>query len=491
MKKKRLPSFFEVEPTLHEEEIKELAQFARSPRLRTGKKAIQLLELLPKVPKSRRNTEQKINWLIGKLYPKDADDRRFRRAAKQAEEVFWNFLAYRKLEEQNDTRYLLILEELLERQLPKQFKLIADKLSRILEHSSGDNALRWHRAYCKEDLMRKQQMRNRQVEAYELNRALEQLDHYYLLEKLKYAIHYLQLGNVRRDTQLPEALREKLEFLHTQHQAIIAANPVLSAFSATYSLFLEGETEVSVPAVLRQLEQNKNLVPKEELHELYNLLANFLIHKINTSKLPYNELKATYQDYFRLNLILLREGLLLEGEHIPYKRFQNVVASALNTGQADDIKWAESFLDNNLHLVLPEDREPLEHFCRGAICFYNGAYEQCLQLLRKVPFNNRFYYCDIKSLEIRVQYEQPQAHTDYFAEINNAVRVLRKDRSVSIAHQKAYLNFFSCLKQLMQLRELDRPDKEKLAQLKCTVEETKHLAQKKWLLEKVFELEQQ
>lgn len=484
MKKK--PPFFEIEQALSDEEREYLALFAQFPFLKTGKKAAELLVLLNEVAQSKENVKDRILWLQRKLYPDDESGRNFRRAARQAEEIFMKFLPYQQLEKNESTRLLLSLDALLNKPLEKQFKSKLRELEAVLGNQKGRNAEYFLYCYLKEDVHRKLLAKRRKIEEYQFGTALEQLNRYYLLEKLKYAIFYLQLSKISQE-KLPTHLAKEIDFLSAHHIALINKTPVLSIYLKMYRLFLEEEKGEAAESVLNLLEQHSKNIPEEELRDLYALVAGLLIDKINNACLPLEELKEAYKEYFRLNQLLDKQGLLKEGEYIPQERFKNVVASALNTGEPQDITWAEEFLNKKHKLVHPENEDAIKDFCQGAISFYKREYEDCLAALRNVPNANRFYYCDIKSLELRTHYEQSKVFFDYDYQVNNIMRVIKNDKKMSEHHREAYLNFFDFSRQLFRLRESGKPDKTELTRLKTEIEGSR-VAQKKWLLEKIQEM---
>ena len=108
--------------------------------LKTGKKAAELLVLLNEVAQSKENVKDRILWLQRKLYPDDESGRNFRRAARQAEEIFMKFLPYQQLEKNESTRLLLSLDALLNKPLEKQFKSKLRELEAVLGNQKGRNA---------------------------------------------------------------------------------------------------------------------------------------------------------------------------------------------------------------------------------------------------------------------------------------------------------------------------------------------------------------
>ncbi len=141
--------------------------------------------------------------------------------------------------------------------------------------------------------------------------------------------------------------------------------------------------------------------------------------------------------------------------------------------------------------VHPDHRDDLENFCKCAICFYKKEYKKALGFLKRVRYGvDRFYYCDCKSLELRICYEYPPYDIDYIQVINSTVRAIRNDEKFADNHKKGYLHFFSFLRQLFTLKYDPTVKKGEIAVLKAKILKTHPIAQKKWLLEKIHELEE-
>lgn len=490
MKKSKTP-FFELLGALSPEEAAALGHFARTSIHKCSKKAIQLLELATEALKESKKTEKQANWLRRKLYPNDDTGRYFLRVLKEVEDILRGYLAFRELQRQPVARQLLLLESLPLPKFEGEFQSQLDKLRGLLEDSPIRNSGHALDSY-KYELFHERSITQKKDKGRKHNyyATLAHLGRFYLIEKLKYATALKLWSNIYQE-EPPASLNEQVEYLAGLYQEQIAEDPVLQIYQAAYQLYYDTADSQKAIRLLSMLKKHSGILAKEEAHSLYNLASNYNIHKINAKHLSPSELKQAYQENFQLLKFQAEEDMLREGEYIPYSRFQNVIAAALNTGDEAGLEWAEGFLSEYISQTPPgEQRTALGKFCRGAAYFYKGAYEQCFKCLEDFPYTKRFfYYCDVNSLRLRAQFESAQYFVDYWEEIQKIKKRIKADEALSAGHRQGYLNFFELLKLLFKACEQGKPEKEELAQLKARMEKTHPVAQKRWLLEKIQELE--
>lgn len=489
MKKSKTP-FFELLAALSPEEAAALGHFAQAIGRKASKKAIQLLELIPEALKRGQKTEKQANWLRRKLYPNDDTGRYFQRALKEAEGILWEYLAFRELQKQPVARQLLLLESLPLPKFEEAFQSQLDNLKGLLDSSPGRGSGHALDSYkyelYHEQLITRQKNKSRKHNYYP---TLAHLDRFYLIEKLKYATALKLWSNIYQ-AEPPASLIKQVKGLAGHFQGQIAEDPVLQIYLAAYQLYYEPADSQKAIRLLSMLKKHSGLLAKEEANNLYNLASNYNIHKINAKHLSPPELKRAHQEIFQLFKFQAEEDMLREGGHIPYSRFQNVLAAALNAGGEAGLEWAERFLAENISLVPPGgQRAALEKFSQGAIHFYRGEYEKCFKSLEDFPYTKHFfYYCDVNSLRLRAQFESARYFVDYWEEIQKIKKRIKADEALSAGHRQGYLHFFELLGQLFKACERGKPEREELAQLKARVEKTHPVAQKKWLLEKAEEL---
>lgn len=490
MMKRNIGDFFDLLGLLSQKEVNSLEHFARVSILKSSKKAICLLALIKDIPKGDRKTSKNINLLRRKLYPNDETGRYFQRILNEAEEILRCYIAFRELQKQPTVRQLLLLEGLPLPSFEEEFKGQLGALKRMLEDSSSRSSRYSLDCYryelSHEKLIAQQKDKNRTHNHYA---TLEHLDRFYLLEKLKYAIVLKLWSNIYREEPNASLIRQ-IEFLIGQFRENIEVDPILKIYVTAYRLYHGEVSSQQVIALLNMLMKNEEILHTEELNNLYTLVSNFYINKINSKRLSASELKEAYLENFKLVKFQSEEDMLREGEYIPYGRFQNVISAAVATGTPENLDWAECFLKEKISMVRPGERRiALEKFNQGAIHFYRGEFEKCFKVLEDVPYSNRFYYCDIKSLRLRAQFESSQNWVDYVEEIQNIKKIIRNDKSLSRVHRQGYLNFFELIKQLFKSCDEGKPGREVLKNLKTKVQKTHPVAKKEWLLEKVQELE--
>lgn len=479
-------SFFELEELLSTGERKELFQFAQVPILKASKKSLEMLELLTRVPAKMDTSEKKILWLRRKLFFKDKDDRNFRRTCRQAEQLYYDFVAFQN-SRTGPGRLFSIIESLMDKPLDKQLESKLADLEETLPKDDHPHTSNFLRHYLKSDFKNQYLSKRRKQKDYEFDETLKHLDQFYLIEKLKYGIYYLQVARVLPQ-EIPGNLAKELQQLCDKHQDLIQETSILKLYYKAYQGFYTKVFDKK-EELLQLLQDYPDALSRDVKSDLSHLMANYLIGRIVQLNQALPDLRRSYEDFYQFNQYLLKEGLLKEQDYIPQRRFRNIIGSALNVGTSEGIIWAEDFLDSQLAHVHPEEQEKLESFCRAAIHFYKKEYEECLKLKDTRTFSDRLYYCDIKTLYLRTLYELDDA--DLVEKITNVIRTIEQDDQLKVGHKQMYNHFFTFLKLLYKLREMigSRSEKlEQLEQLEFNIIQEHPVAQKKWLLEKTQDL---
>jgi hypothetical protein len=216
------------------------------------------------------------------------------------------------------------------------------------------------------------------------------------------------------------------------------------------------------------LEQNWQQFPVEEMRGLYLMAINFCIKKLNRGEVVYG------REVWGIYKIGLQNRLLFENNQLSPYTYKNTMMAAMKAGEMD---WVATFLDEYKPFLPPQDREMIYKYNKALYFFRKKDYTSAMTLLQTAHLREVLFNLDARRLLARIYFELNEtAALDSLIESSKIY--LHRQKGIGY-HREMYLNFFKILEILLKTE----PKKTKL--LRGMIEETKYLAEREWLLEKL------
>jgi hypothetical protein len=216
------------------------------------------------------------------------------------------------------------------------------------------------------------------------------------------------------------------------------------------------------------LEQDWQQFPATEMHGLYVMAINFCIKKMNRGEQAYS------YEVLEIYKIGLHTRLLFENNHLSPYTYKNTMMAALKIGEMD---WAATFLDEYKPFLPPQDREMIFKYNKALYFFRKNDYTSAMSLLQVVNLREVLFNLDARRLLARIYFELNEI-TALDSLIESSKIYLHRQKGIGY-HREMYLNFFKILEILLKTASKKR------AILRGLIEETKYLAEREWLLEKL------
>jgi hypothetical protein len=207
-------------------------------------------------------------------------------------------------------------------------------------------------------------------------------------------------------------------------------------------------------------------------------LLIYCIERTDSEGMEYEKL------IFQLNKFRLKEKLVYYHEgQLPKEIFYQILSVALSI---DKIKWAENFFKIYAPELKPEIRDSVEAIGMSYIHFQKKEYEKVLNDINSAVYSDMWDKLLVKSVIARTYYEM-RKFDSLLNHIDSSKHFLKNNTSVSELYEKFYGNFYNILIKLISVQE--KGDLSTLPILKKGIQSTVKLDNKKWLIEKVAELE--
>ena len=427
--------------TLNQKELILFEDFVKSPYFNSHKQVISLFEYLKKfAPEFDNSKKLEKSHVYAQLYKSKAyDDNFFASIISKLLKLLEDFLAYEAFNEKIGEKELLALRCIRKRKLEKHFKsyekIIEKQISETIQQSSDANHLSMLFAEEQDRWFIEQGGR---VFHFALQKQSDELDSYYLIEKLKIASYMLNRNRVSNATYECKWIDKIYEIASAE--SLLKDSVLLLAYHQTYAMLLE-YSEEKYHNLKRLLENNLQIISIDDLKNLYGYALNFCIGLVNSGKLEY------FSEILDLYKSMLKENLLFIEGYLPAWEYKNIVTAAL---RSNDLQWAENFLESYKSKIEPSQQENAYTYNMASFLYECNRHKEALRLLHNVVFINPTYHVGAKIIQIKIftesgDWDIAMSSLDAFA------GYLRRNKEIAEYQKKSNLNFISASRSLIQL----------------------------------------
>jgi hypothetical protein len=298
------------------------------------------------------------------------------------------------------------------------------------------------------------------------------LEVFFILRNLKIAITMITYSLSRNNKELPVQFIDFHQFCTNSGLNQI---PIVQVYLAAYQSFLAPENEELYFTFRQSLQDQYINLSEPDLFDLFQYAINFCVMRINGGNLNY------YRELFELyrsmsdNQLILSKGELAEG------MFKNIITAGLGVKEYD---WVEHFIKSQSQYLPELVRENAMSFNLANVYFSQRKFDEVIGLLQKVEYSDVVYHLGARWLLIRTYYELDALKP--LDSLLDSFRVyLLRNKVLSASTKKEYLSLISSTRRLLK----SKFEKDKLIQLKAKVMTTQIKLPKRWLIEKIEELE--
>ena len=370
-----------------------------------------------------------------------------------------------------------LLRELSERKLNKYFQSSLDIAQSMRSKNAYRDAAYFYDQYALESESYIFQVRNFQRNNDEsLQNSVENLDLFFLATKLRSCCELMNRKNVFADDYQILFLDEILIHLKNNEYNDF---PAISIYYQILMTLIESDDESHFSLLKNLLNDNADKFSMDEARDMYAFAQNYCIKKINGGNTSYlNELFLMYKTLIEKKIIFL--GNFLSPWH-----FKNIVYVSLRLHEVD---WTESFIYEYKNKISPEFRDNAFTYNLASLHFHKKEYSKALKLLQNVDYtDNIYYHLDSKSLLLKTYFELDEVES--LLSLIDAFRIfLRRNKLISDYQRSVYLNLVKFVKKALNIK-LKSKSHEKIIQLREEIEKTKKVADLKWLLSKIDEMD--
>jgi len=404
--------------------------------------------------------------------PQPVDDVRLRKYFSDLQKLVEGYLGQQVYDQRVVQQYENIMESISLKKLEGMDSTANRKARKSLEKTDHRSS----RFYLDHYLIDKQfynltQFDTKRSVRSNIDQMAENLDHFFLIEKLRFHTTVLmQKRLVNYDYSL--SMMEEIVDYARKHQDALPES--IGLYLKVLNLYEQEENIELYYEYKKELTRVGHLFPYDELIEIYRIGTNYCVQKLNRGQSNF------LQELFELYEKLIEMEVKFNQDLNPWD-FRNAIVVALRLGHYD---WTETFIEENARWIPESYRDNAVTFNLATLYFYRQDYDQVIKLLRYVEYDDITYNLNSKTILLHTYYETDEIESLY--SLFESFRVyLNRNKSISEAKKADYKNLIKFTKKLTRIQP---GDEKSLKKLTDEIQETKRLASRKWLVDKVEEL---
>jgi hypothetical protein len=315
-------------------------------------------------------------------------------------------------------------------------------------------------------------------------RKQEELDVFYLSEKLKDACEALSRQEVKRDERAPRLAEAVIQEIEQNLESYRQIPPIITYYMV-YRM-LSSNNPSFFGEALEVFQRWENTFSGGEVSAIFNQFKNYCLIRINQGDQEF------LGKLFELYQYQLEQGLLLEEGMLSEWNYKNIVAAGLRLHQYD---WVYHFIEKYKDSLAPEFKDNAYRFNLASYHLALGQHHEAMVLLREVEYSDQRYNLGAKTMLLQSYYELKE-YDPLFSLTESFRQLLMRDKNMSENFRKGYYNLFRLTRKAAYLRSrleylsADKAELE-LERLKMTLAKTGEVFSRAWFEAKLVGLEEE
>ncbi len=452
-----------------------LRKYITSPYFNKNKVLIGLFELLIEDINSEKTSELEKEEIWLKTQPKKKyDDVRFRKLCSDLLKLVESFLAQQVYEENPLYQATYLIEAVSKRKMGKLNNSSMNTAKRLSKQQFYRTSNFYYYQYeIEKNFYLLDRHEFKRVDRKNVEEIVNNLDYFYLAEKLKYYCTVLSQQHVVSHTYELLFIEEIINHIKKYKFEEI---PPIAVYFQIYLTLIETDNEEHYFKLKDLLKKYGLLFPLEEAQEIYEHALNYCVRLINKGSIMFLE------EYFHLyEDILDKEIIYVDGQLSPLN-FKNIIVAALRLEKYD---WTKEFIYKYKHRLPDSSRENAVTFNLARLYFYQKKYDKVIELLREVEYDDITYNLSSKAMLLITYYDTDEIEPLYSL-MESFRTYLNRHKEIPQQRRKNYGNLIKFTKKLTKLYH---GDSKSIKKIKTEINNSNNTANIEWLQEKIAELE--
>lgn len=407
------------------------------------------------------------------LYPnKEFNKPRLRNLLLKITKILESYLIHLEFERNNLEKKKQLAGIYRKRNLNVFFQQKTNELLHDLEQQSFRDAAYYYDKYLLQWNAHSYTPREGKVKEV-INSALENLDCFFAIERLKIGIELKTREKIYAD-KLNSFEKNRFDFIPT--------NP-----SNIYHLFkniialIDGEDEKIYFEIKSIFKETVNQLQQQDQQIILLCLLNFAFSQITKKVTIFSK------EVFILYQIGLSKKIFLNPHNIfPSTTFLNIVIIGSSLKKID---WTKKFIADYSPLLKDEDSTHLRRYAIANLNFHKGAYRETVAVINVNKFSETLLEVNAKLLLIRSYFELSLIDATYVnifnSQLKNYEKYLSRVKKLDAQKIKGYLNFIHIFKKYIKVRLTSTRSPKTIKELNNLLDTITPITAKPWLQEKI------
>ena len=296
------------------------------------------------------------------------------------------------------------------------------------------------------------------------------LDIFYIIEKLRIATDFLTWQKMYNSKDKIEQGLKLIKIGARRYAEV----PSIIIYKLMHDINLKENSDDFYFELKEKAVTHIDKFPPDERREISDVLISYCVKKINQGNQEFqSEILALY-DW------AINKEIILTNGYLSPTSFRNYVAIGLREGKFDQV---ENFVKEKSELIEPKRKDNAVNFNLSRVAFYRKNYNEAIEYLNKVNYDEIWYNVNSKVLLFASYYELNELEV-LLSSIDAFLVFLRRQKGVQDIRTARYSNFSSYLKRIIN----SKGNKAKVLRLKEKILNDSAIVNKQWLVEKVNQL---
>lgn len=460
MKKSKL---IDLLKTFDAREFNQFCEFVASPYFNKNIELIRLAEHLESLAPSFDSEGLEERKVFKAIFPAEPfDKRKLAYLMNYLLKLGERFLGVQCYEKEEMLVNCHVLEQFVDRKLDKHYNYLFQKTQQRLEQNKGQDGSGYYYKFLASQVATRH-FYSKQVRKFDpsLQSVSDELDEFYFFHKLKYSCEMLSRQTMlKADYQLAFVEEVKNYLLERPEM-----DPLTGIYLYIYLSYSYPDEEHYFEKLMSLIDQHAQQIEQKIRREIYLYAINYCAPKT----------RKGIEKYFRIVVELYVKGIenksLFDGQYLSHWTYTNVVRLALRIQRH---QWVEIFIKEHVDNLAPAVRADAEHYNLAELYFHKREFDQVLTHLNQLHFSDLHYHLGSRVILLKT-YHEMDADESLLSLLASFSVYLRRNKDISVAIKKNYLNFCQLLHQLIR-RNFKKWDK-----LGESIRQTQPLAERGWL----------
>lgn len=466
---------YSILSTFSKIEMNRVEKYVHSPYFNRNEVITQLFDIYMKNIERKKPKELVKEEVWMALHGKEKyDDVRFRKYNSELLGLVEGYMAQQIFDENPLHQAIYLMDAVARKKLDKLHNSTvksAENLSKKQEHKDAN--FYFYQYQIEKNFYKLIDFENKRDDKSNIEKIINNLDRFYLAEKLKFYLQILMQKKVVSFEYDVLFIEEIIEHLKKNKYEEIAP---ISIYYQIYLTSVEPENEEHYFKLKELLENYIDNFTPEEAYSLYLNALNYCVGKVNKGSMSFHE------EYLNIYEKLLENKNFFELVELTSFSFRNIVVIA---SRLKRYNWAEMFIQNFQNKLPNEERENTVKSNLATVYFYQKKYSEVINLLKEIEITDILANLNAKTILMATYYEMDETNLLY-SFMESFKVFLSRHKGINNERRVGYLNL---IKFTRKLTEIIPRDKKAIQKLKEELEATKSVASLNWLKEKVEELE--